>query len=234
MDLLAQAEFLRRHQVHLFFKLGEIYCDPLLPEEFKKIKDAGILKDHRLRQVIERTIPDHLSQLEPGMYFPQPIVRELSPDLTFDPQVFQKFFFPFLKIDSAQNWFWRGSLLSGKIQSFFQKNLIYLPQIQRYAVEYWVVDHFDKCYLDCAITPISAIRLLAQEGCSVQILLNNQQSDFLDPNTFRLDSKERLFCQSQNFGEVLFGETPRFLLLQKLNETGDAILLGGQCFTLKV
>jgi hypothetical protein len=90
-------------------------------------------------------------------------------------------------------------------------------------------NRWDKCYLECAITPMLALAIdNVQEELKLQ--LNNQQTDSIDLNSFRIDSRERCFVHSQNHGEVLLAETPRFWLLDHLNESGSQLVFGKNLF----
>jgi len=58
--------------------------------------------------------------------------------------------------------------------------------------------------------------------------LNTGASDRLDLGTLRLDSRERLFCRSELFGEVLFSDAARFSLLRNVNEACDEVCVAGE------
>ena len=51
--------------------------------------------------------------------------------------------------------------------------------------------------------------------------------------SFRMDNKERFFVQSENFGEVLLADAPRFWVLDHLDDTGKHIVLKDNQFTIK-
>ncbi|MED6339195.1 MAG: hypothetical protein VX485_01330, partial [SAR324 cluster bacterium] len=89
------------------------------------------------------------------------------------------------------------------------------------------------CYLDCEITPMLALGIkITQKDFILQ--LNNQKIDLLDPNSFRIDKKERCFVFSQNYGEVMLADTPRFWLLNHLDESGSYFVFGEKHFPLAV
>ncbi|MAW05640.1 MAG: hypothetical protein CL918_03750 [Deltaproteobacteria bacterium] len=64
------------------------------------------------------------------------------------------------------------------------------------------------------------------------ISINNHKTDSLDPHSFRIDKKERCFVISQNYGEVMLADTPRFWLLNHLNESGSYFVFGKKHFPL--
>ncbi len=69
------------------------------------------------------------------------------------------------------------------------------------------------------------------EGFMLQ--LNNNKSDLIYPNSFRMDKKERCFVQSENFGEVLLADSPRFWLLDHLDDSGTYLVVKEDRFPLK-
>ena len=69
--------------------------------------------------------------------------------------------------------------------------------------------------LALAIEPVS-------EGFMLQ--LNNNKSDLIYLNSFRMDKKERCFVESKNFGEVLLSDSTRFWLLDHLDNSGRQLI----------
>ena len=110
-------------------------------------------------------------------------------------------------------------------------NLFFEKESELYFVEYWSDHRWDKCYLECEITPMRALAIeLVQEEFKLQ--LNNQQTDSLDLDSFRIDKKERCFVLSQTYGEVMLADAPRFWLLNHLDESGSYFVFGDRHFPL--
>ena len=51
-------------------------------------------------------------------------------------------------------------------------------------------------------------------------------------DSFRMDKKERCFVQSKNFGEVLLADSPRFWLLDNLDDSGKNFVVKEGSFPL--
>ncbi|MEC9070642.1 MAG: hypothetical protein VYC02_11315, partial [SAR324 cluster bacterium] len=143
------------------------------------------------------------------------------------------FHYDFIKIDQKQKWRLRDNFISGKVLALFESNLFFEKDSKLYYIEYWSNNRWDKCYLDCEITPMLALGIkITQKDFILQ--LNNQKIDLLDPNSFRIDKKERCFVFSQNYGEVMLADTPRFWLLNHLDESGSYFVFGEKHFPLAV
>ena len=69
------------------------------------------------------------------------------------------------------------------------------------------------------------------EGFMLQ--LNNNKSDLIYLNSFRMDKNERCFVQTENFGEVLLADSPRFWLLDHLDDSGTHLIVKEDRFPLK-
>ena len=116
--------------------------------------------------------------------------------------------------------------------SLFKSNLFFEEVTGCYFVEYWSDAHWDKCYLECAITPMLALAIdSVSEGFMLQ--LNNNKSDFINLNSFRMDKKERCFVESKNFGEVLLSDSPRFWLLDHLDKSGTHLIIKNDRIPIK-
>jgi len=68
----------------------------------------------------------------------------------------------------------------------------------------------------------------------LKLELNNHKTDLIDLHSFRIDTKERCFALSLNHGEVQLADTPRFWLLNQLDETGTQLVLNKQLFPLNI
>ena len=68
------------------------------------------------------------------------------------------------------------------------------------------------------------------EGIMLQ--LNNNKSDLIFLNSFRMDKSERCFVLTENFGEVLLADSPRFWLLDHLDDSGTHLIVKEDRFPL--
>ena len=222
--------FFERKLIMLFL-WEERFLNPLIPDEMSQLKTSGLLEDEDTLKVLEEIFPDFTTQLPTGMYFPVPISKAVKQGNNFTIELAIGFHYDFIKIDQKQKWRLRDKFISGKVLALFESNLFFEKDSKLYYVEYWSNNRWDKCYLDCEITPMLALGIkIAQEEFLIQ--LNNQKTDSLDPHSFRIDKKERCFVISQNYGEVMLADTPRFLLLNHLNESGSYFVFGKKHFPL--
>ncbi|MBC8260082.1 MAG: hypothetical protein H8E38_13790 [SAR324 cluster bacterium] len=215
----------------MLFLIKDRFLNPLVPAEMLKLRSSGLLNDKDILFVLHEHLAQFENRLPAGMYFPVPISRTLKEKKTFSAELAMQFHYDFIKVDDDQNWSLRRKSISGKVLKLFLSNLFYEKETARYFVEYWSDQRWDKTYLECAITPLQALSLsYTSDGFQVQ--LNNNNSDSIDPQSFRIDSRERCFVCSLNFGEILLADSPRFWLLNNLDETGAQIVVGKHRFPL--
>ena len=76
---------------------------------------------------------------------------------------------------------------------------------------------------------------LAIDSASERIMLqlNNNKSDLIYLNSFRMDKNERCFVQTKNYGEVLLADSPRFWLLDHLDDSGTNLIVKERKLSLK-
>lgn len=198
--------------------------NPLIAEEYIRLKQAGLLD-----APLNATVLEHLVQqknvLRPAAYCPAPMAREMAHGTAFSFSLTERYCYDYIQIDAEQNWYLKGRFLDLRFKKFLQEALFYEPSLGRYYVEYSVDERFDKCYLDCAITPMVALHVEHREA-RLEALLNNGKHDELDLGSFRLDGQERLFCGSVGHGEVLVADNPRFLILEHLTADGRSLRFG--------
>ena len=220
--ILEQARRLEPHGVHLFFKHGAHFQNPLVPAEWEALAGEPALDDAVVRRVVLELLPARLADLRRGIYSPVPIARGLDAgrDLT---ALLDEFRYEMIQVDSEQRWIWMGRPVAPRIKAFFLEHLAWEPALGLWYFEYQVnPDWWDKSYLEAAITPINAVSVVEENG-GLRATLNTGTIDRLDLATLRLDDRERLFCGSERFGEVLFTDTVRFALLRHVNEACDAV-----------
>ncbi len=214
----------------MMFLWDNRFLNPQIPEQKKTIKSSGLL-GKTVMKVLEEFFPKFENELPKGMYFPIPISRGIKQGERCSKELALKFHYDFINVDQKQQWSLRDKIITGKVLSLFKSNLYFEGITGRYFVEYWSDDRWDKCYLECAITPMLALSIESvTEGIILQ--LNNNKSDLIYINSFRLDKNERCFVQTKNFGEVLLSDSPRFWLLDHLDDSGTLLIVKEDQFPL--
>ena len=207
------------------------FLNPQIPEQQQTINSSGML-GKTVMKVLEEYFPKFEDELPKGMYFPIPISRKIKQGEIFSKELALQFHYDFINVDQNQQWSLRNKRITGKVLSLFKSNLYFEELTGRYFVEYWSDARWDKCYLECAITPMLALAIdSVPEGILLQ--LNNNKSDLIFLNSFRMDKNERCFVQTENFGEVLLADSPRFWLLDHLDDSGTHLIVKEDRFPLK-
>ena len=216
------AWFSERGMIMLFLWESR-FLNPQISEQQQTIKSSGLL-DKTVMKLLEEYFPKFENELPKGMYFPTPISRAINQGERFSKELALQFHYDFINVDQNQQWSLRDKRITGKVLSFFKSNLFFEKVTGLYFVEYWSDARWDKCYLECAITPMLALAIdSVSEGFMLQ--LNNNKSDLIYLNSFRMDKNERCFVQTENFGEVLLADTPRFWLLDHLDDSGTHLIV---------
>ena len=206
------------------------FLNPQISEQQQTIKSSGLL-GKTVMIVQEEYFPKFENELPKGMYFPIPISREIKQGERFSKELALQFHYDFINVDQKQQWSLRNKRITGKVLSLFKSNLYFEELTGRYFVEYWSDARWDKCYLECTITPMLALAIdSVSEGIMLQ--LNNNKSDLIYLNSFRMDKNERCFVQTENFGEVLLADSPRFWLLDHLDDSGTHLIVKEDRFPL--
>ena len=207
------------------------FLNPQIPEQQQTIKSSGLLGKTEMK-VLEEYFPKFEDELPKGMYFPIPISREIKQGERFSKELAFQYHYDFINVDQKQQWSLRNKRITGKVLFLFKSNLYFEELTGRYFVEYWSDARWDKCYLECTITPMLALAIdSVTEGIMLQ--LNNNKSDLIYLNSFRMDKNERCFVQTENFGEVLLADSPRFWLLDHLDDSGTHLIVKEDRFPLK-
>ena len=224
--------FSERNKIMLFL-WKKRFLNPLIPVQLHEVEFSGLLDNKNLLKVLDEHLPQYENELPTGMYFPFPMSSTLSEGGVFSPELALRFFYDFIHVDESQKWSLRGKLITGKVLSLFESNLFFEDETSRCFVEYWSENRWDKCYLKCAITPFLASSI-ENTPDGFQLLLNNHKKDLFDLQSLRIDDRERCFVRSQNHGEVLLADAPRFWLLDNLNESGSHLVVDEHLFPLGV
>ena len=231
MKLEKRLQWFFEHKLIILFLWDERFLNPLIPDDMSRLKTSGLLEDEETLELMENIFPESITQLPTGMYFPVPISRALKQGNDFSTELAMRFHYDFIQIDQHQKWSLRENNINGKVLALFETNLFYEKESKLYFVEYWSDNRWDKCYLECEITPMLALDLeLVQEEFKLQF--NNQKTDSLELHSFRMDKNERCFVRTQNYGEVLLADAPRFWLLNHLDESGSYFVFGDRHFPL--
>ncbi len=214
----------------MMFLWDNHFLNPLIYEQKQTIKSSGLL-GKTVMQVLEEFFPKYENELPKGMYFPIPISRGIKKGERCLMELALQFHYDFINVDQKQQWSLRDKRITGKVLSLFKSNLYFEGITGRYFVEYWSDNRWDKCYLECVITPMLALSIESvSEGIMLQ--LNNKKSDMIYLNSFRMDKNERCFVQTKNFGEVLLSDSPRFWLLDHLDDSGTHVIVKEDRFPL--
>ena len=215
----------------MMFLCDNRFLNPQISEQQQTIISSGLLGE-TVMKVLEEYFPKYEDEMPKGMYFPIPISRKIQQGERFSKEIALQFHNDFINVDQKQQWSLRNKKITGKVLSLFKSNLYFEELTGRYFVEYWSDARWDKCYLECTITPMLALAIESvSEGIMLQ--LNNNKSDLIYLNSFRMDINERCFVQTENFGEVLLADSPRFWLLDHLDDTGTHLILNKDRFPLK-
>ena len=224
------AWFSERGMIMMFFRENR-FLNPQIYEQQQTIKSSGLLGG-TVMEVMEEYLPKFENELPKGMCFPIPISQKIEQGERFSKVLASQFHYDFINVDQKQQWSLRNKRITGKVLSLFKSNLYFEELTGRYFVEYWSDARWDKCYLECAIAPMLALAIdSVSEGIMLQ--LNNNKSDLIFLNSFRMDKNERCFAQTENFGEVLLADSPRFWLLDHLDDSGTHLIVKEDRFPLK-
>ena len=223
MTLDQRLAWLNDRGMIMMFLWGNRFLNPHISNQEQIIKSSGLL-ENSVMQVLEECFPKFEYELPKGMYFPIPISRAIKHGKSFSRDLALQFHYDFINVDQKQQWSLNNKRITGKILSLFKSYLYFEEVTGLYFIEYWSDTHWDKCYLECIITPMLALAIEpVSEGFMLQ--LNNNKSDLIYLNSFRMDKKERFFVGSKNFGEVLLSDSPRFWLLDRLDNSGTHLIL---------
>jgi hypothetical protein len=225
--ILAAARRLQPHGVHLFFKHGAHFRNPLVPAEWEALADEPALDDRAVRSVVLDLLPARLPDLPRGIYSPVPIARGLEAGRDV-AALLAELRYEMIRVDEEQRWSWSGGPVAPRTRSFFLEHVAWEPALGLWYFEYRVnPDWWDKSYLDAVVTPLRALAVTEGDR-TLTATLNNGASDRLDLETLRLDRRERLFCGTASHGEVLFTDAVRFSLLSQVNQACDAVRIAGE------
>jgi hypothetical protein len=131
-------------------------------------------------------------------------------------------------VDEQQRWWWQGRPVADRLRWFLLEHLGWEPAVGRYYFEYRVSDEWrDKSYLRHRITPVVARRLVEGSG-RWSAMTNVGRTVAIDPRSFRLDDKERLFVESDSLGLVMIQDPLRFQLLRGASEDLRSFRLGDE------
>ena len=180
---------------YVFILCGNRLLNPILEKHQEELEKEGLLELPGVDEVIEKDLlrPD----LNPpnGMYFPVPIAREKKTGEELKPEVINRFHYDFIMVNDQQQWSLKNKPISGRILEFFQSHLNYELETERYFVEYFSESRWDKCYLECDVSPMLALSV-SHEKHNFKMLLNNGKEDHTKESVLMMDDQERCFLKS--------------------------------------
>ncbi|MDE2849466.1 MAG: hypothetical protein OXP74_02480 [Acidobacteriota bacterium] len=229
-DLLRACERLWPQGISIFLSHQARFRNPLSPADREALSDSDAAADPAVVAIVAEELPERLDRLERGTYFPVPLARAVAGGRGFDDAL-MSFHYPPVVVDADRRWSWKGQPVAERIRRFFVQHIGFEPALGVWFVEYRVNDGWwDKCYLDCATPPLVAIQLREEDeaaGGGVVADLNNGRTDTLDPDSLRLDERERLFASSADHGLVEIADAPRFALLRTASEDCRTVEFAG-------
>ncbi|MEC7213733.1 MAG: hypothetical protein VXW26_04905 [SAR324 cluster bacterium] len=212
---------------YVFILCGNRLLNPILEKHQEELEKEGFLELPGVDEVIEKDLlrPD----LNPpnGMYFPVPIAREKKTGEEPKPEVINRFHYDFIMVNDQQQWSLKNKPISGRILEFFQSHLNYELETGRYFVEYFSESRWDKCYLECDVSPMLALSI-SFEKHNFKMLLNNGKEDQTKESVLMMDDQERCFLKSQTHGIVLLADAPRYEILKHLDDSDQDLVINGQ------
>ena len=231
MDELVRAcERLWPQGISIFLSHRARFRNPLSPVDREALADSEAAGDPAVVAVVGEELPERLDRLERGTYFPVPLARAVAGGRAFDDAL-MSFHYPPVVVDADRRWSWKGGPVADRIRRFFVQHIGFEPALGVWFIEYRVNDGWwDKCYLDCATTPLVAVQLREEGGAGEEGVvadLNNGRTDTLDPDSLRLDGQERLFVTSGQHGLVEIADAPRFALLRTVSEDCRTVEFAG-------
>ncbi len=234
-DLVGACERLWPRGISIFLSHRTRFRNPLSPADREALADSGAARDPAVLAVVAEELPKRVDRLARGTYFPAPLARAVAGGRAFDDAL-MSFHYPPIVVDPDRRWRWKGRPVAERIRRFFVRHIGFEPALGVWFVEYRVNDGWwDKCYLDCATTPVVAVQLregTGDETGRVFADLNNGLADTLDPDSLRLDERERLFAASADHGLVEIADSPRFALLRTVSEDCRTVKFAGARRTL--
>jgi hypothetical protein len=232
-DLRDAAAALVENDIYLLLRHRGHFLSPLVPREWALLAHELLVADDGVRRVADEILPAALPHLCRGIYFPVPIAHALERGEDRRAAL-ARFHYEMIHVDADQVWRWQGREVAPRVKAFFLEHLRYEPALDIYCFEYRVSKQsWDKSYLDAEVTPMLGLQIAEQEGGRIGVQLNNGQADLLDPTTFRLDDRERLFCRTQHHGEVQLSGNVRFALLKTISEDCDSLRIGAAWYPLR-
>lgn len=230
-DLVRACEQLWPRGISIFLSHKARFRNPLAPADREALSDSAAAADPAVVAVVTDELSSRLDRLERGTYFPVPLARAAAAGRAFD-EALRSFHYPPITVDADRRWVWKGRPVADRIRRFFGQHIGYEPALGVYFVEYRVHDGWwDKCYLECETTPLVAIQVRQKDGDGIGGVvadLSNGRTDFLDPDSLRLDEQERLFASSAQNGLVEIADTPRFALLRTVSEDCRTVEFAGR------
>jgi hypothetical protein len=231
-SIALRAADLRSHGVFLYFRHGSHFCDPLVPDEWARLGGEPALDEPEVAGVVEELGRRAGRGLAKGIYSPVPIARGIAAGRSLE-SLLGDFRYEMIAVDEEQRWTWQGREVASRIRSFFLENTFWQPALDLWYFEYRVnEDWWDKCYFDARVTPLLAVSVKTVSDGGLEATLACGRRDLLDLDSLRFDARERLFCGSGSFGELMLSDSLRFSLLRGVDESCERVQIDGEWYPL--
>jgi len=165
-DLVRACQPLWPRGISIFLSHQARFRNPLSPVDREALADSAAAEDPAVVAIVAEELPERLDRLERGTYFPVPLARAVAGGRAFDDAL-MSFHYPPVVVDADRCWSWKGQPVAERIRRFFVQHIGFEPDLGVWFVEYRVNDGWwDKCYLDCATTPLVAVQLREEGGAA--------------------------------------------------------------------
>ena len=78
MKLEKRIRWFFEQKLIMLFLWKKRFLNPLIPYDMSQLKASGLLESEEVLKVLEEILPEFITQLPTGMYFPVPISREIK------------------------------------------------------------------------------------------------------------------------------------------------------------
>jgi len=83
MNLEKRLQWFFERKFIMLFLCEERFLNPLIADELQRLTTSGLLEDEQILLVLDEILPEFITQLPTGMYFPVPISRAFKQENDF-------------------------------------------------------------------------------------------------------------------------------------------------------
>jgi len=120
MNLEKRLQWFFERKLIMLFLCEERFLNPLIADELQRLTTSGLLEDEQILLVLDEVLPEFITTLPTGMYFPVPISRALKQENDFTSELAMRFHYDFIQVDQHQKWSLREKFISGKVLALFE------------------------------------------------------------------------------------------------------------------